>query len=312
MKLTLPALSCLAALTLSGCASVQAPTNINSFSNITDLAVELYRSAEVTPFGASLEKAGLNPNSSSYKDEVKKQWWATSCPVSGEEDATVADHQKKFAEFCTQKGGQYSEGGFCWKNKTPIFYASVVFGTITARRCGNGSPITYHIIEPTGSYDDFTNWFKNLAQYRNGQVGDVNVYKGQYIDNIYYWTSQKPRIFFSSEDLKILTPAAYEAYERAINSRIAALQASRPRADTNMMAKWKREFPVGTRICQSARSSGAPVLIPGIKIKGVLIGYVEAYADTKVKIRAVEHTAINNFKENTFWIFPDNKWYLCE
>ena len=61
MKLTLPALSCLAALTLSGCASVQAPTNINSFSNITDLAVELYRSAEVTPFGASLEKAGLNP-----------------------------------------------------------------------------------------------------------------------------------------------------------------------------------------------------------------------------------------------------------
>lgn len=62
----------------------------------------------------------------------------------------------------------------------------------------------------------FTNWFKNLAQYRNGQVGDVNVYKGQYIDNIYYWTDQKPRIFFSSEDLKILTPAAYEAYERAI------------------------------------------------------------------------------------------------
>ena len=192
------------------------------------------------------------------------------------------------------------------------FFPNTLFGTITARRCGNGSPITYHIIEPTGSYDDFTNWFKNLAQYRNGQVGDVNVYKGQYIDNIYYWTSQKPKIFFSSEDLKILTPAAYEAYERAINSRIAALQASRPRADTNMMAKWKREFPVGTRICQSARSSGAPVLIPGIKIKGVLIGYVEAYADTKVKIRAVEHTAINNFKENTFWIFPNNKWYLCE
>lgn len=177
-------------------------------------------------------------------------------------------------------------------------------------------PVTRIFMGSVGMDDNetrcFTNWFKNLAQYRNGQVGDVNVYKGQYIDNIYYWTDQKPRIFFSSEDLKILTPAAYEAYERAINSRIAALQASRPRADTNMMAKWKREFPVGTRICQSARSSGAPVLIPGIKIKGVLIGYVEAYADTKVKIRAVEHTAINNFKENTFWIFPDNKWYLCE
>ena len=60
-------------------------------------------------------------------------------------------------------------------------------------------PVTRIFMGSVGMDDNetrcFTNWFKNLAQYRNGQVGDVNVYKGQYIDNIYYWTDQKPRIF---------------------------------------------------------------------------------------------------------------------
>lgn len=320
MKLTLPAVSCMVALTLSGCTSVPAPTNIYSYSDITDLAIELYRSAEETIFGASLEKAGLNPNSSTYKDEVKKQWWATSCPPVGEEQATVDDHKIKFAQYCQQKGGQYLDSGFCWRNGNPIFYASVVYGAITARTCGNGYPITYHIIEPTGNIEDFKNWFKDLSHHLSGGYGVVNVYKGKYVQNTYWWTDQKPRIFFSYGDTQRLDPVLTKTMEEtaaklAAEGRAAKLRNEQEKAqkkaildaqNAKLIPQW-RSYGIGTKVCRE----GTPIMGNRVQVTG----FIEGFSDSKLQIRIVHIGGINwtvgGFKETVTWEYPSG-WNLCE
>ncbi len=310
---------------LGGCASVAPVTNVANYKTSEDLAKAIWQSEETTPFSVSLESTGVHLNTHSYENNVVKQWWGSYCPTNSTSydgvDIAVERSRKKFSDFCRHYGGQYTnESGFCWKEGAVVFYAYVVPWSATGNRCGKGQAISIHTINPANGYIEFTDWFLDLSKHITYVSGTVNVYKGQFTNDTYYGAAEKPPVKFERQDMLKLRPSQVAN----IDKKEQAYAATHPhtaegrleyygKRNKSIVAQWKSKYGIGTRVCQ--HSKGGSDIIPNIYIpSSTLVGYIEGFSDTKVKVRLVEHLGgleDPNFKEKTIWVYPE-KWKICE
>lgn len=316
MKKSLVVGLCAFPILLSGCAGVVAPPSNDAQTDAYEFVRELYRSIEIVPLAATLEKVGKNPKSFSYSDENTRQWWTIACV---NDEAVAQDSVKRVADFCQYQGGVYSSTGTCWKGNDLLFYANITRGQYIDAKCPQRSlPVSIHVTTPNQDRALWFKWMQGLATTALNNNGSVRTYQGEPGSENLVWKGHMPLIVLDDQDNRKLIPRISDAkiaHDKAIYEQDMKRQAQRKaqiedrtRRDNERNAKlipvWKARG-VGTKVCQLTQTRSGLVQSTG---------FVEGFSQYKLKIR-ISHMGgagwtVGGFTEHTVWDYPEN-WSLC-